>query len=623
MNNYEKYNLIINKYFNQSEVKGAIMLTAPWGSGKSYYVDQYLNKYLDSEGIKMINISLYGLSTIQELNNILFNSFFAHLKIKEFIDNKAESSDNFFARSWNFLSEKINRFSSSAKPYIELVTSKGTIFLSRFIERFAINLDMSHSERDVTNITRIIENIKKCKILIVFEDIERSKINILDLLGYVNNLTDSSSMKVILVVNENVFLKKDDSSSNFFNWQNNAEKIEDDEVKDYLKNKEKTIIDTISFVPENEMVIDSIISRFDEKYKLVNNKFNQYKESIVNILKNENCYNYRVLIFALQKVIDYFGESVNSRNERFFQAVVLNILRFAIKERSRSISDDSVSNESLGIYNLKYYVKGDISVINDIDSFEERYINYINELDRNDYVKNIINVKLSCWFEYSQYEFEKTIEEIFENIKNGTINCKYYKDILYFLLTLKKYVNNTDVVDSIKKLCLKKMSDEEVDVDQLLKNQQFSYDVFVNLDDKNFEEYNDFLKKYNSIISSKQKETLNGEELYDSLDGFNRKVTEKEMGIYQTHTFLSSVDIDMLSNLISSASSKEIIGLRLVLQSFYKITNLKEIYPNECCSIKELLDSCKTIVNIEQDKIKKQTIEWLITDLTYYTSLYN
>ena len=56
----------------------------------------------------MINISLYGLSTIQELNNILFNSFFAHLKIKEFIDNKAESSDNFFARSWNFLSEKIN-----------------------------------------------------------------------------------------------------------------------------------------------------------------------------------------------------------------------------------------------------------------------------------------------------------------------------------------------------------------------------------------------------------------------------------------------------------------------------------------------------------------------------------
>ena len=50
---------------------------------------------------------------------------------------------------------------------------------------------------------------------------------------------------------------------------------------------------------------------------------------------------------------------------------------------------------------------------------------------------------------------------------------------------------------------------------------------------------------------------------------------------------------------------------------------IKEIYPNECCCIMELLDSCKTIVNIEQDKIKKQTIEWLVTDLTYYTSLYN
>lgn len=74
MNNYEKYNLIINNYLDQSEVKGALMLTAPWGSGKSYYVEQYLKEYLKNE-VDIINISLYGISSIQELNNVLLNNY--------------------------------------------------------------------------------------------------------------------------------------------------------------------------------------------------------------------------------------------------------------------------------------------------------------------------------------------------------------------------------------------------------------------------------------------------------------------------------------------------------------------------------------------------------------------
>lgn len=48
------------------------MLSAPWGSGKSYYIYNNLMPYLKKDGIDCIVISLYGLTNIDEISRGIF-----------------------------------------------------------------------------------------------------------------------------------------------------------------------------------------------------------------------------------------------------------------------------------------------------------------------------------------------------------------------------------------------------------------------------------------------------------------------------------------------------------------------------------------------------------------------
>ena len=49
---------------------------------------------------------------------------------------------------------------------------------------------------------KIYESVNLSGKIIIIEDIERTQINILELLGYVNSLVEQDRIKVLLVVNE-------------------------------------------------------------------------------------------------------------------------------------------------------------------------------------------------------------------------------------------------------------------------------------------------------------------------------------------------------------------------------------------------------------------------------------
>lgn len=98
MEYYEKYNGIVEKYINQKKLRSAIMLTAPWGSGKSYYIENNLMPYLRKKGIDIISISLYGIPTIDELNNILVLAYIS--KIKESVLNTKKYSAFNWVKAW-------------------------------------------------------------------------------------------------------------------------------------------------------------------------------------------------------------------------------------------------------------------------------------------------------------------------------------------------------------------------------------------------------------------------------------------------------------------------------------------------------------------------------------------
>ena len=72
-------NVSLNKYIlhylTNDKTHSAIMLTAPWGTGKSYYIQHELVPFLAEDnngGHKCIVVSLYGMNTLFDLSRALY-----------------------------------------------------------------------------------------------------------------------------------------------------------------------------------------------------------------------------------------------------------------------------------------------------------------------------------------------------------------------------------------------------------------------------------------------------------------------------------------------------------------------------------------------------------------------
>ena len=65
-------NEFINNYLKKNKTRSAIMLSAPWGTGKSYYVSNALIPYLNKHNVDCIVLSLNGLTNVGEISKGIF-----------------------------------------------------------------------------------------------------------------------------------------------------------------------------------------------------------------------------------------------------------------------------------------------------------------------------------------------------------------------------------------------------------------------------------------------------------------------------------------------------------------------------------------------------------------------
>lgn len=152
---YQELNQYILHYLTEDKTKSAIMLTAPWGTGKSHYIQNELKPFLEKEengNHKCIIVSLYGLKDLFDISKSLFIESRAKLLNK---DSETAVAGKF-----------------AAKTIIKGVTSF-----------FGIDLSKTDDEMQ-----ELFESIDLSEKLVVFEDLERSGIDIIEVLGYVNNL---------------------------------------------------------------------------------------------------------------------------------------------------------------------------------------------------------------------------------------------------------------------------------------------------------------------------------------------------------------------------------------------------------------------------------------------------
>ena len=57
----------------------AVMINGPWGIGKTFLVKELLQQNVGSKSLKHIYVSLYGLTTIDDINDALFQALYPAL----------------------------------------------------------------------------------------------------------------------------------------------------------------------------------------------------------------------------------------------------------------------------------------------------------------------------------------------------------------------------------------------------------------------------------------------------------------------------------------------------------------------------------------------------------------
>ena len=293
MNNLE-YNLYIENYLKNDKTKSAIMLIAPWGMGKSHYIQNCLIPYLEEDvGKKCVVVSLYGMSDIKEISKAIYLEIRAKV-VKE-------------------KSEKIEAGKIVGKTILKGVLSK-------------VGIDLSLEEQDLERLYNSIDLSDK---LLIFEDLERSGISVKQVLGCVNNLVEQDGAKVLLVANENEIKEYNKIESKDKDGNIVPKWVYTDETNEYLKIKEKTVSDTILYLCDYDAAIQNILKMFENSHidKCLEITDKNGKSSIIseisNVMADVKNYNLRSLIFACQKTVDIFSKYTDTLNLDFFRHVFL------------------------------------------------------------------------------------------------------------------------------------------------------------------------------------------------------------------------------------------------------------------------------------------------------------
>lgn len=321
----KELNKYILHYIEQDHTKSAIMLTGGWGTGKSHYIQNELIPFLSSEENgkhQCIFIPLYGLTQLSEVSKIIF------------FELKSAGLQQWFNKN---ISTRIpDAFKKMGKEVMLLGSGVGKTVIKGILSTKGIEIGMS--EKDLKKLYQSIDLNDK---LLIFEDVERSAINILDFLGYVNSLVEQDGVKVLLVANEDEIIKyeplvetdpeKKKAAKLLDKLTKHETRSYTPETEEYLASKEKTISDTLIFEGDIQSAIREIIQEFH------NEKLSQFSgeeaKEIENIMRDHEDYNLRSFLFACQKANDIYqllpldGEY----NKDFLKTILMGIICFSLK----------------------------------------------------------------------------------------------------------------------------------------------------------------------------------------------------------------------------------------------------------------------------------------------------
>lgn len=595
---YQGLNQYILHYLTEDKTKSAIMLTAPWGSGKSFYIQNELKPFLEKEkngSHKCLMVSLYGLKELSEISKALY------------LESRAKFLNN--------NSEKMEAGKLATKTILKGVTS-------------FLGIDLSHSDEDMQ---KLFESIDLSGKLIILEDLERSGIDILEVLGYVNNLVEQDGVKVLLVANEEEIKQYKPLTTTTEDQQNVVELIykatdnNDREftetAKKYLEIKEKTISDTIQFEEDYSMAISDIIHLFDDE---ILNRFanDSNVKNILNVMKSCETSNLRSFIFACQKSSDIFKKLDKKylSDDNFVKAIFFGTLFFVLRQRNgkdekwgqEKYFSVELGNEKAPLFKFCYdYITRQIERLDEVEDAYQSYLELVlYDSNRSNWDKDIIT--LQTYYIQTESNVLNALQSIEERLENPEdISFYQYGTIAVYSIIIKSLLGYD--IDKIKKHLIENLKEKG---NKLQLEQIFTTIMGDECTAEQKEEYKSLRKEMANSLKICGEMIPEFDYLPEQSNLFCDSIIKNKSRYHIQNSFAAQFDMKRLSEMFKGCTAEQKQDIRGAFFEMYRVGNIRDFLMNDKESIELLLDYIKSDRDGDiGDAIQKLQYDWFIKNL--------
>ena len=534
MNQPDRIDILVKDYLNMN-TEYALLITGEWGSGKTFYFNNILKDNIQKvkvgsgkKSFKILYLSLFGLNSIEEIQQLMFLELFPLFKTK---------------------TAKIG--GAALKIIMTGVTNLVSIG----------DLKLDELKDQITSGKNKLSDYVIC-----FDDLERKGKDLETgaLIGFINSLIENNGKVVLIGYQEKMT------------------------IDDFAEVREKVIGNIIEFSPDNNRIYDEIIKFYSTSNQEFYNHLQEKKDFIIVLMKLSASKNYRILKFFFEHYRTIFETLISIKDEfpqdmrdEILESVLMFCFTVSVEYRLGHITiADKGSFKGLNVFlqslnstlnnqksenqnnwnrfiNNKYFKNKPYKPFYSIFDFLTG-ANSLNkeqlktEIEKEFNIKSKVRLpqyKLLNYFFFQ--EFLTSEESIFEENKQQLLGYtrKGSFDLLYdYLIILDLVISFPEIFDLKPEIFEKEL--EEVVKSQGIYSETNEFDR-INKPDLVIKQFKNFCSEY-----LRETQTINQQEIIQSLfdlfreskSEFYEKISTNNSGIYPLFTpkvlpsFLESFD---------------------------------------------------------------------------------
>ncbi len=625
----------------------AIMINGEWGSGKTYFWNNKIRKRIDGmqfngKQYTTIYMSLYGISNLEDISKKIF------IETTQLMDKN--------------LKKYMNSNGQTAIP-----------------EYAKTGLDMANffgvtQNGDKIDYAKFFSTDDK---VLCFDDLERANVDVIDILGYINNFVEHDHIKTIIICNEKELstkLKSTNLEMKTFiatylldkegdlskTEKPMVEKIRDkieyvfDKANDYERIKEKLIGETFEYAPEFNYIINGLLMRYETNSDLIR-FLRENTGAIVSTFNKSGTRNLRILKHALndfKKIYEMVNKNYPKTNYRIMQTMLIFTIAISFEIKAGKITKDKfiniMSNEEYKsilvssrvlMDNRQFYIKEfDNNYYYNFKS-EYRFFKFIEiyvrtrifdmkvfKTDMETIINTIDTEKLPGYkrllteeyWKIADDEFDKIIESIISDMKEGKISLiEVVKLFAYFVYFSKRGLISYDI-KTVKTMFFNGMNVASLNSEYCEKPE----DELSQLSIIDSSEMEDILKHFYEINAQLKDKMYKekAEEIFKcipmKMEAFYDRFEKECMDV----PIFKYYDIYQMFQRISCASNEDIVTIREILKQRVD-KHQREIEP-EMKNIKQLKQVIDDYIKGKDTSIKIVMLDEFSKDLGYILDKY-